>query len=280
MIENALPSLQAWTDAFVDADIPVLGTTATELTLLQTIEEERGTVDAHMLAESFNNDPLMTIKVLSHVSRYCTKLDIDPPETLIGAIVMQGIGPFFRAFSNCKTIADVLSEHPQAQAGLVHVLTRARRASDFAIGFALIRQDEDAVVIHEAALMHDFAEMLLWCHAPTLALAVANRLQADHSARSADIQREVLGVELNELAQSLMHRWQLPDLLIKASDDSQAEHPRERTVMLAVQLARHTQYGWNVPHAQAALPDDITAIAKLLNLSNDAALRLVQGMDD
>jgi hypothetical protein len=50
-------------------------------------------------------------------------------------------------------------------------------------------------------------------------------------------------------------------------------------VMLGVRIARHTQHGWDDPHAQAALPDDVYEVAKLLNLSPDAAFRLLITMD-
>lgn len=279
MIEAALPSMRAWIDAMSRAEIPVLPGSVAELTQLKAIEEAKGTVDAHTLAESFSNDPLMTLKVLTHVSRFCTRLSVEPPETLTGAIVMQGIGPFFKAFDQVPTILDWLHEQPDALSGLIKVITRARRGAHFTMGFALRRQDEDAVVVQEAALLHDFAEMLLWCHAPKLALEIAGRQKADHTIRSADIQQQVLGIELGDLAQELMREWQLPALLIRCTDDRHASDPKIRTVTLGMRIARHTQYGWDDPHAQAALPDDIAEVAKLLNLSNDAALRLVMGMD-
>lgn len=279
MIEVALPSLRAWIDAMSRAEIPVLPGSVAELTQLRMIEDAKGTVDAHTLAESFASDPLMTLKVLTHVSRYCMRLSVEPPETLTGAILMQGIGPFFQAFNQVPTILEWLRDQPEALSGLIKVITRARRGAHFAMGFALRRQDEDAVVIQEAALLHDFAEMLLWCHAPKLALEIASRLKADHTVRSADIQQEVLGVQLGDLAQELMREWQLPALLIRCTDDRNANDPKIRSVMLGVRIARHTQYGWDDLHAQAALPDDVTEVAKLLNLSNDAAHRLLVGMD-
>ncbi|HEX5357576.1 MAG TPA: HDOD domain-containing protein [Aquabacterium sp.] len=280
MIDKALPSLRAWTDAFSRVEIPVLPGSVAELNQLRMIEETKGTVDAHTLADGLANDPLMTLKVLVHVSRYCTRLSVEPPETLVGAIVMQGITPFFRAFKDTTTILEWLHEQPDALSGLIKVITRARRAAHFAMGFALRRQDEDATVIQEAALLHDFTEMLLWCHAPKLALEIATRQKADYTIRSADIQREVLGIELGDLSQELMRLWQLPYLLIKCTDDHNAADPKIRNVMLGVRIARHTQYGWDDPHAQAALPDDVGEVARLLNLSHDAAYRLVQGMDN
>lgn len=279
MIESALPSLRAWVDAMSSIEIPVLPGSVAELSQLRVIEETKGTVDAHTLAESLSSDPLMTLKVLVHVSRYCTRLSVEPPETMVGAIVMQGITPFFKAFEQVPTILEWLREQPEALSGLIKVITRSRRAAHFAMGFALRRQDEDAVVIQEAALLHDFAEMMLWCHAPKLALEIANRLKADYTMRSADVQQEVLGIHLADLSQDLMRLWQLPYLLIRCTDDRNAADPKIRSVMLGVRLARHTQYGWDDPHAQAAMPDDVADVAKLLNLSNESAYRLLVGMD-
>jgi hypothetical protein len=280
MIDKALPSLRAWTDAFSRIQIPVLPGSVAELNQLRMIEETKGTVDAHTLADGLANDPLMTLKVLVHVSRYCTRVSIEPPETLVGAIVMQGIAPFFKAFEQTSTILEWLHDEPDALSGLIKVITRARRAANFAMGFALRRQDEDATVIQEAALLHDFTEMLLWCHAPKLALEIATRQKADYTIRSADIQREVLGIELGDLSQELMRLWQLPYLLIKCTDDHNAVDPKIRSVMLGVRIARHTQYGWDDVHAQSALPDDVNEVARLLNISNEAAYRLLQSMDN
>jgi hypothetical protein len=44
--------------------------------------------------------------------------------------------------------------------------------------------------------------------------------------------------------------------------------------MLALRLARHTSQGWD----NAAIPDDVSDIAALLNLSTDATLQLVRGI--
>ena len=279
MIDTPLPSLQAWTKALASAEIPVLPGSVAELAQLKAIEDATGTMDAHTIAGSFCNDPLMTLKVLVHVSKLCTRQNVEPPEALVGSVLMQGIGPFFRTFDHVPTILDWLRATPEALSGLIKVISRARRASNFAMSFALHRQDEDVVVIQEAALLHDFAEMLLWCHAPKLALEIAQRQKADFHIRSADIQKEVLGIELGDLSQELMHQWRLPDLLIRTTDDHNAQHPSVKTVMLAVRIARHTQYGWSDSHAQAALPDDISELAQLLILSTDATRRLIEGLD-
>ena len=160
--------------------------------------------------------------------------------------------------------------------GVNNVLRRAHRASRFAFSFAVHRMDLDAAVIHEAALLHDFAEMLLWCHAPALALRIRAMQQADPALRSTAAQQAVLNITLADLQHELMKAWALPDLLIRITDDRQARHSSVQSVVLAIRLARHTAEGWDNP----AVPDDITEIAQLLNLSPDAALQFVNKVDE
>jgi HD-like signal output (HDOD) protein len=155
------------------------------------------------------------------------------------------------------------------------VLDRSHRAAQFAIAFAAHRMDPDAAVIHEAALLHGFAELLLWCHAPALALEIARRQREDTELRSAAVQQSVLGITLAELQQALMRAWRLPALLIRLDDERHADSPQVRNVALAVRLARHTAQGWE----NAALPDDVSAIADLLQMAAAPTLKLLQEID-
>ena len=65
----------------------------------------------------------------------------------------------------------------------------------------------------------------------------------------------------------------------KRSPFDERPQPRAQTVKLAVRIARHTRYGWDDPHAQAALHDDAADVARLLTLSQEAATRLIMAMD-
>jgi len=138
------------------------------------------------------------------------------------------------------------------------------------------RMDHDAAIIYQAAQLHDFAEMLLWCHAPALALEIRARQHADPTLRSAVVQQQVLNIELADLQQTLMRAWRLPELLVHISDDKQAHTPQVRNVLLAMRLARHSARGWD----NAALPDDYADIANLLNLGIEPTIKLVQGLDE
>ena len=113
-----------------------------------------------------------------------------------------------------------------------------------------------------AALLHDLAEILLWCFAPREATAIRKLQQADRSLHSADAQRQVLGFALADLQKALCARWHLPELLGTLMDDANSAHARVRNVTLATKLARHSANDWS----DAALPDDLCAIASLLHI--------------
>lgn len=271
-LTQPLRDLSAWTAAFRDAEIPVLASTAA---VIEDMRANEDAVDANMIGETVAGDPLMTLRVLAHAAANRPARMVTEPETVTAVVVMMGIAPFFRAFGPLPTVEERLADLPQALEGLRDVLKRAHRAANFALGFAVHRMDHDAAVIHHAALLHDFAEMLLWVHAPELALKIRRAQQVDPTLRSGTIQREVLEVTLADLQQSLMKAWRLPEQLVRISDDRHAEHPSAKSVMLAIRVARHTAQGWD----NAALPDDTRDVARLLNLSEAAAAQVLHELD-
>lgn len=278
MLERPLADLEAWTAWFQRAGIPVLASTAA--TIAEWSDHEDA-VDARLLTELLADDPLATLRLLVHVAQVRGARGDrgdrgdSQAETVTAALMLLGIGPFFRAFGDLPTVEARLGGHPATLAGLHAVLRRSQRAATFALGFAVHRMDPDAPVIHEAAQLHDFAEMLLWCHAPALALEIARRQAADTTLRSAAAQRDVLGVELVDLQQALMRAWRLPPLLVRLDDDRHADAPSVRSVLLAQRLARHSALGWDNP----ALPDDVDDVARLLQLGTEATRRLLANLD-
>ncbi|MES2583314.1 MAG: HDOD domain-containing protein [Pseudomonadota bacterium] len=260
-----LRDLDAWTRYFRDAQIPVLAGTSAALEVLRADEDN---VDASMLGATIECDPLMSLKLLAHVASKRRADTATETESVTTSLVMTGISPFFRDFGLQPTVEDHLHDQPQALEGLRTLLHRADRAAQFAAGFAVHRGDTDVGVIRLAAFLHDFAEMLMWCHAPTLQLRMAQAQRSDPKLRSATVQLATLNMELDDLRQALMKLWHLPELLVRISDDRHADTAIVRNVVLAVRLARHTTQGWDNP----GVPDDIDDIAKLLNVSPPVAL--------
>lgn len=272
-IERAPAGIGAWAACFEAAALPILRSSA------DAIEEWRDhedAVDAHLLAETLSSDPLLTIKVLAHVAALRRGREGSGPETLTESLVMLGITPFFRDFGPQPTVEAELLDHPAALEGFRSVLARAHRAARFALAFAVQRMDHDNAVIHEAALLHDFAELLLWLRAPALAEEIAVRQRLDGALRSVSVQQDVLNIRLSDLQHALMIKWRLPRVLIELADDNrETVSTQARNVLLAIRLARHTARSWESP----ALADDVRDIAELLHMAPEPTLALLHDID-
>jgi HD-like signal output (HDOD) protein len=271
-LTTALPHIGAWTHYFRNADIPVLAATAQALEELRVIEDD---VDANMLTAVIQSDPLMTLKLLAHVATLRRPATMTETESVTTSLVLMGISPFFRRFGPQATVEDWLADQPEALCGVKKLLNRAERAGQFALGFAVHRGDTDATVIHQAAFLHDFAEILVWLHAPTLAVQIQLAQEADSTLRSSSIQKAVLGIDLADLQLALMKLWHLPELLVSISDPRRAERPNVQCVLLAVRLARHTAVDWS----NAAVPDDVADIARLFNAPLKVTLAFLHKID-
>ena len=265
-------NLAGWVRYFQLAEIPVMSATANALEELRSIEDD---VDARMINDVVAADPLATLKLLAHIARDQRSHRTTDVETVSQALVLMGITPFFKVFGEQPSVEQHLGGQPEALEGLMAVIRRAHRAAKFALGFAVHRFDHDAPVIHEAALLHDFAEMLLWLHAPTLALEIHNRQLADPTLRSSAVQKELLGTTLSEIQHALMLTWRLPELLVNITDDRHEEASQVRNVLLAIRLARHTAKGWDNP----AVPDDVRDIAQLLTMGVGPTETLLLDLD-
>ena len=211
---------------------------------------------------------MMTVRVLAFIRPYHGKHHLKEITAVEHAVMMLGVEPFFRHFEQLGVIEDQLKFDPQALLGLLHVIRRAQRASHYAFDWARWRRDLNIEEVTVAALLHDLAEILMWCFAPQQALQVLAMQQADPNLRSADAQRAVYGFHLIDLQLALCRAWQLPELLLNLIDDANRDSPRVKNVQLAVNLARHSSNGWD----DAALPDDFAAIGTLLGIDQETLM--------
>ncbi len=253
--------LQHWVDTLGEVKLPVLARTAAE------IERLRGDEDGatpKRIAQVVLHDPIMTVKVLQYLQKNRKQRSTEIT-TIAHALMMLGTGPFFTHFVEQTSIEDRLAEDTAALSGVQHVMSRARHAALYAQDWAQLRHDVDPEEVMIAALLHDIAELMLWCFAPVLALEIADRQQRDSALRSEDAQRAVLGFRLLDLQLELVRAWQLPDLLHVLMDETRTHNPRVQNVALAAAVARHSALGWD----NLALPHDYEHIAELLSLSPD-----------
>ncbi len=249
----------AWACALDAFEIPVLGRTVEELARLREHEER---VLARDIARVLLHDPMFTLRVLRYLQAHRRAAQITDITTVEHALMMLGITPFFERFGDLPAVESTLAQQPLALDGLMRVVHRAHHAALYANDWANLRSDRRADEVAIAALLHDIAEMLLWCFAPEMSLQIAALMRADRTLRSGAAQAMVFGFNLAELQGRLITEWKLAALLRSLMDDMHATHPRVVNVALAVNLARHSACGWDNP----ALPDDCAAIQQFLKL--------------
>ena len=273
MPNQPLQSLESWVNFFSKAEMPVLRKT------LRQLEEARSKMDrinGRDIAAIVLQDPLMSIRVLAYIQPFISKRLHSDITNIGNAIMMQGIEPFFKNIGEPPTIEAMLKNEPQALLGVLQVIRRSQRASRYAHLWAVERYELNIEEVTLAALLHDIAEILIWCFFPKQAVTIRSRLQADKTLRSMNVQKEVLGFYLYELKQGLCSVMHLPELIMTLMDQNNAELPRVLNVLLAVNLARHSADGWE----NAALPDDFTAIQKLLRIDRETLLKRLDIPDD
>lgn len=258
-----------WLAFFSSVDLPVLRQTVRHLDQARACADR---VSSREITDIVLQDPLLAVRVLAYIQAFGGRHLHRDITTIGGAVMMLGVEPFFREFDNLPTIETTLKTHPIALLGVLQVILRTQRASRYARDWAYVRHDLNSEEVALAALLHDLAEILLWCFAPTQAIAIRSRLLAEKTLRSAAVQEETLGFPLSALQLALCHAWHLPELLTTLMDDANAHLPRVQNVRLAVDLARHSINGWT----DAALPDDFAAIQSLLRISRESLLERLQ----
>lgn len=261
-------SLGHWLIFLADAEIPVLRHTAREIAVLRENEDNLGARD---VAAVVLQDPMMAARLLRYLQAHKHKKQSRELVEIEQTLLMMGITRFFEILQPHPTVEETLHNDLEALVELLHVVHRAHRSSRYAFDWALRLHDLHAEEIRIAALLHDVAEILMWCFAPKEMLQIRTMQKADRTLRSKDAQRQVLGFTLQELHRAVTEAWDMPELLVYLMEDEQADNRRLRNVKFAVDLARHSANGWD----DAALPDDYAGIAELLRMPVDDVMSML-----
>lgn len=260
--------LNHWVKFLSNAHIPVLKHTARELLKLQQDEESVGARDITLMVIQ---DPMMTLRLLRYSQTHKHKSQLQDIVLVEQAIMMMGMNTFFNALAPEVLVEDMLKGNLPALTRLLKHIHRSHRAARYAAEWAALLYDFHAEEVMVAALLHDLAEMLMWCFAPADMNRIHDMQLADKALRSSSAQEQVFGFKLSDLQQELVLQWQLPPLLAQLIQESGSHDRRVKNVTLAVNFARHSANGWN----DAALPDDYRDIAELLRVDTAKVMRLV-----
>lgn len=273
-MEQQKSRLDEWVSFLSKVEIPVLKHTARSLTVLQQNEEN---LSAREVAHVIKCDPLMTAKLLRFLQKNKRSSQEQEVVEVAQALMMLGLEPALKNVPTNPLVEEVLGKQKmEALICLLGVIHRSNLASSYAFDWAIHLHDLHFEEIRIAALLHDIAELLMWCFSPVEMLKIRSMQQQDRTLRSNVAQTQVFGFSLDELQTELVIKWSLPNLLTTLMDEQHAELARVRNVSLAVKLARHAANGWD----DAALPDDYKDIAELLKLDVDEVISLINSKSD
>lgn len=270
-MQQDIKGLEQWVDFLSRADIPVLKQTARELTALH---QDENRLSARGAAQIIVVDPMMTVKLLRFLQAHKHRRQEHEVVLVEQALIMLGVESFYNKIPPQPLVQEVMQGELQALVQLLHVIHRSHRASEYAFDWAVRLSDLHYEEVRIAALLHDLAEMLMWCFAPKQMLSIHAMQQQDKTLRTRAAQEQVFGFSLFDMQKRLVKEWSLPELLLTLMDDANSNHSRVRNVVLAVNLARHSANGWD----DAALPDDYTEIATLLRMTPEQVMVML-GVD-
>ncbi len=268
MQQQNVTGLEGWVDFLSGTDIPVLKQTARDLAVLH---QDQNRLSARSVAQVIAVDPMMTLKLLRYLQLHKRRSQTSEVMQVEQALIMLGVEAFFNKIPAQPIVQDALAGQMDALVHLLHGIHRAHRASEYAYDWAVRLNDLHYEEVRVAALLHDIAEMLMWCFEPQKMLKIRSIQQQDKALRSRAVQEQVLGFALADLQKLLVQKWELPKLLLTLMDDANANQPRVRNVQLAVNLARHSANGWD----DAALPDDYRDIGELLRAPAEQVMLIV-----
>jgi len=268
MSPQAIKGLDGWVAFLSQAEIPVLKQTARDL---DTLHEDAENISARGVAEVITRDPMMTVKLLRYLQSHKHKTQEHELVQVEQALLMLGVEAFFTKLPPKPVVEEILRGNTVALISLLNVVRRAQRASQYARDWAVNMRDMHYEEVHIAALLHDLAELLMWCFAPDDMLKINAMQLQDKALRSRVAQEQVLGFHLADLQLALAQKWSLPKLLLSLMDDECAKQTRVRNVVLAVNLSRHSAKGWE----DAALPDDYKEVGELLKMKPEEVMVMV-----
>ena len=157
---TAMNSVSEWINYLSKHPIPVLKQTARELLLLK---EDENKLSVRTITPIVLNDPLMVFRVISYAKKHQGRHQLQDLIQVEQAILMMGTNAFYQNLHPSPLIEDQLKTNIPAMMHLLKLIKRAHRATYFATDWAAFHKDLHSDEVHIATLLHDLAEMLMWC---------------------------------------------------------------------------------------------------------------------
>lgn len=260
-------SVNEWVAYLEKREFPVLRHTAVEVARLARRADK---VRPAEVAKVILHDPMLTVRVLKLANRPRSSHFESEITTVENAVVVIGITPLFQQLSRLSIIEDLLQGEPRSLDAVLHAFSAAFHAAYLARDWAILRKDIQSEEVYVAGLLHDFARLVMGCMAPE-EMRQVRRLQRKEGIGDVEAETRVFGFPLSSLQEVLAKDWRLPDLTLSLMDPKNAERPRTRQVLIAMDVVRRGRRGWYDEKFEA----DYEALAELLCISPDEAAAVV-----
>lgn len=260
-------SVKEWAAYLDTVDLPVLRRTAEALGRLAKTADKVTSAD---LAQVILHDPMLTLRVLRLANRPRSARFENEVTMVEHAVVVIGVTPLFQQFSRLSVLEDLLQTKERALEDIHCALSQAFHAAYLARDWAILRMDMQAEELYVAALLHDFAHLVMGCVAPG-DMQKVQRLRRKERISAEEAETRVFGFPLCRLQDELALAWRIPELTLSLMDPRNVERPRSRLVLVAAEVVRHAAKGWY----NEALEQDYAAVAEMLRISPDDAAALV-----
>jgi HD-like signal output (HDOD) protein len=231
-------TVQEWISLLTRETLPVMRRTLTQVRSLL----DQSSVNHIRLSEVIARDPGFSLNII----RRLTSLPTPPREEISRislAIPLLGMDMVEQSARTLPCLEDRLQGPPRR--GLIEYYSQAVHAARYAQSIAEWRRAPESKDLYTAALLHNLAEMALWCAEPDTMLNLHRRILNGDDREN--VARETLGATFEELSVQLSRNWRLPTSIEQAQGISNSYLPAPLTVMLASAIARESSLGWNRP---------------------------------
>jgi HD-like signal output (HDOD) protein len=235
--------IKAWIKLAANEPLPQMRTTSRALRRLARFNDP----DLSQIVGVIRQDCGFSIQLFRRLSELKTERQVSEVTTLERAVVMIGSGRVLSLVDELPVVEELLAG--DRLAGYMKVVTRSYHAARQALDWARVRGDGVPQEVGLAALMYDFAELVLWRFGEEVMLKLeqVSVMDSFDEAGQEKQEIEVLGFTMQTLGRELAKRWQLPSLVHTCLIPISALEPRTLGPIFAAKLARAAQHGWYHP---------------------------------
>ncbi len=217
--------LSNWIKMFSDCEIPILYTSKHRIYELQRDEQD---ITVTVLTEIARQDPGFSISLLRHAGR-STKKEIT---TLSHAISLISIPLVIKMLTDLPILEKVLDKNTAAK--IFTVYAHQYQIAYMAKEWSVLRKESENNEVFTAALNRGFIRFLLYIVDSNKADELEKiYLSPDENHKIKE--KELLGYNVDEIAQAIAQNWQLPEL-IQESYSGKHHNPKITGIRLATEL--------------------------------------------